>query len=189
MGKNRKMAIIVGLLILFAYAVLASNVIDSKAVVMLSEVLSGVAVIAIAVLMFPLFKSYDKKVSFWYLLLRCVEGGLMIVGGVLFLLSTSLSLGVRDGIYEFHVYVFVVAALFFYYLFYQSKLIPRFISVWGIIAAILMLLVNLLIMTGSTLTVPMLAIGYAPMILNELFLALWLIIRGFNKKAVKVKKK
>ena len=85
MDKHRKTAIIVGVLILLAYSVLASSMTESKTVVMLLEVISGAAVIFIAVLMFPLFTPYNKKASSWYILFRGIEGGLLIVAGILFL--------------------------------------------------------------------------------------------------------
>lgn len=83
MNKDRRNAIIVGLLIIFAYAVLASSLIDSKIIVMISEALSGLAVIGIAVIMYPYFRSY-KKISKSYLSLKSVEGLLMIIAGILF---------------------------------------------------------------------------------------------------------
>jgi len=181
MDSNRKIAIIVGALILIAYGVLASSITESKIIVMLFEVISGVAVILIAVLMFPLFKPYNEKASFWYIFFRSIEGGLMIIAGILFLSHSNLLLGIRDGIYVGHGYIFAIAALFFYYLLYQSKLIPRWLSVWGLIAAILLILVNLLEITGL---IPGSMILYLPIILNELFLAVWLIVKGFNSSAI-----
>ncbi|NYT00697.1 MAG: DUF4386 family protein, partial [Methanocellales archaeon] len=111
MNSNRKNAIIVGVLILFAYAVLASSVIESKIIVMISEALSGVAVITIAVIMFPLFKPYNEKLSIWYVVFRSIEGGLMIIAGILFLSNSISLLGIRDGIYVGHGYIFAIAAL------------------------------------------------------------------------------
>ncbi|GAH37708.1 unnamed protein product, partial [marine sediment metagenome] len=93
----------------------------------------------------------------------------------------NLLLGIRDGIYVGHGYIFAVAALFFYYLLYQSKLIPRWLSVWGFIASILLILANLLEITGL---IPGSMILYLPIILNELFLAVWLIVKGFNPSAI-----
>jgi hypothetical protein len=175
--NNRKNAVIVGILILFAYAVLASSVIESKLLVSILESLSGIAVIGIAVIMFPLFKSQNKKSTIAYLSGKIVEGGLMVIAGFLFLLNF---LTIRDQIYLFHTYIFILSAFIFYVLLYQSKLIPRFISVWGGIAIVLLLIVNSIDMIKNPLPMIILAIGYAPIILNEVFLAFWLIIKGFN---------
>ena len=156
---------------------MASSITESKITVMLFELMSGVAVISIAVLMFPLFKPCNEKASFWYIVFRGIEGSLMIIAGILFLFNSNLLLGIRDGIYVGHGYIFAVAALFFYYLLYQSKLIPRWLSVWGFIAAILLILVNLLELTGL---ISGSMILYLPIISNEVVLAIWLIFKGFN---------
>ncbi|WP_340820748.1 DUF4386 domain-containing protein [Methanolobus sp. WCC4] len=181
MDENRKKAMLAGALILFAYAVLASSVTGSKIIVMFSEALSGVAVIAIAAIMFPLFKPYNEKLSLWYIIFRGIEGGLMIIAGVLFLSSNTVLMEVYDGIYVVHAYIFGVAALFFYYLLYLSGLIPRWLSVWGFIAAILLILVNLLEVTGL---IPISMLFYLPIISNEVVLAIWLIIKGFDPSAI-----
>ena len=181
MSTHRKTAIIVGVLILVAYSVLGSGNPEAKILGMLLEVISGLAVISIAVLMYPLFKPYNKKASFWYIVFRSIEGGLMIIAGILFLSHNPLLLEIRDGIYVGHAYIFAVAALIFYYLLYQSNLVPRWISVWGVIAAILLILVNLLEVMGI---IPASMILYLPIILNEIVLAIWLMVKGFNPSAI-----
>ena len=181
MNSNRKTAIIVGVLILLAYSLLGSDNPDAKTLGMFLEVISGLAVIVIAILMFPLFRPYNKKASFGYIVFRSIEGGLMIIAGILFLSHSTLLLEIRDGIYVGHAYIFAVAALVFYYLLYQSKLIPRWISVWGVIAAILLILVNLLEVMGI---IPASMILYLPIILNEIVLAIWLMVKGFNPSAI-----
>ena len=181
MKTNRKTAIIVGVLILLAYSLLGSDNPEAKVLGMSLEVISGLAVFAIAILMFPLFRPYNNTASFWYLVSRGIEGGLMIIAGILFLSHSTLLLEIRDGIYVGHAYIFAVAALIFYYLLYRSKLIPRWISVWGVIAAVLLILVNVLEIMGI---VPGLMILYLPIILNELVLAIWLMVKGFNPAAI-----
>ena len=177
MNTHRKTAIIVGILILVAYSVLGSGNPEAKILGMVLEVISGLAVITIAVLMFPLFKPYNKKASFWYIVLRSIEGGLLVVTGILFLSHNTRLLELYVGIHTGHAYIFAIAALIFYYLLYQSKLIPRWISVWGVIAAILLILVSLLEVTGI---ISELMILKLPIVLNELVLAIWLMVKGFN---------
>ena len=127
--SNRTRSILVGIFILIAYGVLASALTQSKIIVMIADVISGLAVIGIAVLMYPIFRMY-KYQSFSYLLLKYVEGTLMIIGGLLFL-STSLQ-HFRDLIYNnIHIYIFIAGAFIFYYLLYKTRAVPRFISIWG----------------------------------------------------------
>jgi hypothetical protein len=181
MNTNRKTAIVVGVLILVAYSLLGSGNPEAKILGMFLEAISGLAVITIAVLMFPLFKPYNKKASFWYIVSRSIEGGLLVVTGILFLSHNTRLLEIHKGIHAGHGYIFAIAALIFYYLLYQSKLIPRWISVWGVIAAILLILVNLLEVTGI---VSELMILKLPVVLNELVLAIWLMVKGFDPSAI-----
>jgi len=179
-NTNRKTAVIVGVLMLVAYSVIGSGNPEAKILGMLLEAISGLAVIAIAVLMFPILKPYNKKASFWYIVLRIIEGGLLVVTGVLFLSQNTSLLEIYDGIHAAHGYIFGIAALIFYYLLYQSKLIPRWLSVFGLIATILLILVNLLEVTGI---VSELMILKFPIFLNEIILAIWLIAKGFTPSA------
>jgi hypothetical protein len=181
MNTHRKTAIIVGILILVAYSVLGSGNPEAKILGMVLEVISGLAVITIAVLMFQFFKPYNKIASFLYIVLRSIEGGLLVVTGILFLSNNTLLLEIYAGIHAVHGYIFAIAALIFYYLLYLSKLIPRWISVWGAIAAILLIIANLLEVTGIASG---LMILYLPIILNELVLAIWLIVKGFDPSAI-----
>jgi hypothetical protein len=72
-----------------------------------------------------------------------------------------------------------LGALILYYVLYQSELVPQWLSVWGLIGAALMLTMGLLRMYGYP--VEYLAI---PIVLNELVLAVWLIVIGFNSSTI-----
>lgn len=79
---------------------------------------------------------------------------------------------------------FGLGALMFYYLFYQSKLIPRFLSVWGLIGATLLLAAGLLGMFGLSPFSTILIFLNLPIAVNEMVLAVWLIVKGFNPSAI-----
>jgi len=68
-----------------------------------------------------------------------------------------------------------LGALFLNIVLYQSELVPRWISVWGIIGAVLIIAMGFLRMYG----VPAIYLAI-PLILNELVLAVWLIVVGFD---------
>jgi hypothetical protein len=73
----------------------------------------------------------------------------------------------------------------FYTVLYQSKLIPRWISGWGLIAATLWLAVGLL--GVFHLIVPMSTIQVVlslPIGLQEMVMAVWLIVKGFDSASV-----
>jgi hypothetical protein len=71
-----------------------------------------------------------------------------------------------------------IAALILYFVLYQSELVPQWLSVWGLIGAILMLVMGLLRLFGH----PVIYLAI-PIILNELVLAVWLIVVGFKSSA------
>jgi hypothetical protein len=179
--SNKTRAILVGIFILVAYGVLVSSLTQVKIIVMLADVISGLAVIGIAVLMFPLFKHLNKSVSRGYLILKYAEGILMIIAGILFLI-TSLQY-MRDIIYNgFHVYVFIISGFMFYYLLYKSKIIPKFISVWGALGILILLVSTLLKLANMNYS--MIDYLLVLIITNEVFLAIWLMIKGFNPTAM-----
>jgi hypothetical protein len=175
--KNKLKAVLVGIFILVAYGVLIGTITDSKVWIMIGDVISGLAVIGIAVLMFPFFKVFSKKISFGYLSLKILEGVLMIISGILFL-NNSFQF-IRDIIYnQIHIYVFILGGFFFYYLLYKTKLIPRFISIWGGVATFTLLVATIFKLVG--LRYPVLDTLLILIITNEVFLAVWLMIKGFN---------
>ncbi len=77
--------------------------------------------------------------------------------------------------------VFIIGAVFLYTLFYQTRLVPRWLSVWGLIGAVPYLAVDLLKFFGHDLGLDLL---YAPLGVQEMVMALWLIIRGFDRTAL-----
>jgi hypothetical protein len=64
----------------------------------------------------------------------------------------------------------------------KKQLLPKFISIWGMVASVLVSVANVYTQLGFELPMLGTIIGYAPIILNEVFLAIWLMIKGFNKR-------
>jgi len=173
--SDKKRAVYVGIMIVLAYGVLVSGITQAKLPVLFADVVSGLSVIGIAILMYPLFKVINKVVSQAYLALKYAEGLLMIIGGFVFLVSSSA----KDMIYNnIHIYVFILGSFVFFYLLYISKLIPRFISVWGILGTAVLVLSTGLALFGQDL--PVLNYFLVLIISNEIFLAGWLISKGFS---------
>jgi hypothetical protein len=81
--------------------------------------------------------------------------------------------------------IFPLGALMLYYVFYRANLIPRWISGWGIIAVGLYLLAaaldlfDVIEVENSAFTLMVM-----PMALQEMVMAIWLIVKGFNPSAV-----
>ena len=164
---------LVGAYILIAYLMLISLVTDSKVLVLGADFISGGAVIGIAVLMYPLFRDSNEELAKFYLCTKCIEGFLMFTAGVFFAMDRTQYL--RDEIYfSVHTYIFIVSAFVFYILLYQSQLIPRFISVWGLLGILTLRLSTILQYMDIDLAV---INGLLVLIItNEIFLALWLFV-------------
>jgi hypothetical protein len=77
------------------------------------------------------------------------------------------------------VFAFSLGAFMYYYLFFQSRLIPRWLSGWGIVAIILMMAACLLALFSDNLVTGYIFLA-APIALQEMVLAVWLIVKGFD---------
>ncbi len=177
--SHRLRASLAGIFMIAAYAMLTYSITKNTTLGVITDIISGLAVIGIALLMFPLFHANHKKLNALYMTSKFIEGILMIIGGLLIL---SPTLGhYRETIYkDIHVYFFITGALLFYILLYLTHIVPKFISVWGIVATLLLFLITMTPLLG--LHFPGLDFLVLPLILNEVFLSLWLIIKGFNLK-------
>ena len=77
-----------------------------------------------------------------------------------------------------------LGALVLYTLLYRSRLVPRWLSLWGLVGAGLILVRGVAEMYGAEFATAAQAILAAPIALNEMVLAVWLIVRGFHVPAV-----
>jgi hypothetical protein len=169
------------------------------------ELINGLAVLGIGVLMFSILRAYDERTALGYLGLRIVESVFCCVIVISPLSLTTLSQAyVRAGASDASYYqaagalsiaqrasvagllipVFLgLGALVFYRALYQFRLVPRFISIWGFVGAVLILAMNVLLTFGVDIGDVGLALAL-PIILNEIFLGIWLIARGFSPSAI-----
>jgi hypothetical protein len=172
------------------------------------ELINTAAVIGIAVLMFPLLKKQNEALALGYVGSRIVESAILLVGHIFLLLLIVLSqeyvhaaapdashfqtlgtlfIAERRLTFQMVPLVVTLGALMFYYLLYQSKLIPRWLSVWGLIGVPFSLAAFVLAMFGlrAGASMPTSAIILnLPIGLNEIFLGIWLIVKGFNSSAI-----
>ena len=178
-NQNRNgIAKIIGVLIIVAYGVIGSFTLKSETAIISLEVISGLAVLGAAVLLYPILKPYSKNLTNSYTLIKVVEGLMIIIGACLLLSSIPQASIIRDWLSEANVYAFGTRFMILYVIFYQSKLVPRFLSIWGLGASVV-LMFSFFINSISSFTVSP-AISHLPVISNELLLALWLIIKGFK---------
>lgn len=173
----------------------------------LLEIINCAAVIGIAAMLFPVLKKLHEAFALGYLGFRVTEAVVLIAAVISPLLLITLSqeyvaAGVADASYyqtlgtlllEARAQLaglltpvfFSLGAVLFYYLLFQSRLVPRFISIWGFIAVVLVLTWNLLETFGVSINAGI--VFGLPIILNEVFLGIWLIAKGFNSAAIVAK--
>jgi hypothetical protein len=225
MNSNRKTAIIVG--VLFIIATLAgvlsvvflvpilnapdylSNVSandNQVIIVVLLELIMIVAIVGIAVMLFPILKKQNEGLALGYVAARIIEVVPFFVGiaSLLSLLKVSkefviagapassyfqtlgiLSIAIIDWTTMIggHI-IFSLTALILNYTLYKSKLVPRWISVWGLIGVPLMLASGVLGMFGLNSFSTIGTFLILPLAIQEMIFAVWLIVKGFNPSAI-----
>jgi Domain of unknown function (DUF4386) len=168
----------------------------------LFELIDVAAIIGIMIVMFPLLKKYSERMAIGYVCFRILECVMLLVAIMIPLVLITLSkeflqagspatswyqtLGILfkairiDWVNLVLPFFYSLAAGVFYWFLYKTKLIPRFISIMGIIAAVL-------IIAG----IPMDFFEFKPGSfvgamggLTEVLLGIWLIVKGFNSLAL-----
>ena len=170
-------------------------------------IIGGLCASGIAISLYPVLKKYNSVLALGSVGFRISEGVLMIVSvcAVLSIITLSqlfVEAGAPDLPYFQTLYsllyagyrwvgnvgsllAFSVGCTLYYIIFYQTKLVPRWISVWGLVFGIMGIVSCALVSTGliapfSTEHVVMVI----PMLPQEIVLAVWLIVKGFNPAAI-----
>ena len=161
----------------------------------------GLALAMVAATIFPILKRQNEALAIGYVIFRgALETFAYIALAICWLLlvvvagqhagsgaavaSQSSSPGIllvdaQDQIAPVLDIVFSLGALMLYYLLYQGRLIPRWMSVWGIVAAVLTLAGGLIDMFGTNQD-----IWALPMLPQEMVMAVWLIAKGFSPSRI-----
>jgi hypothetical protein len=184
---------------------IAANEIRVVAVVIL-ELMCAVSVLGIGVMMFPVLKKHRERGALGYVGIRLIEAVFIIIAslGLLSLITISkdslggtlnafnyqpagnLLLALRGWSYMIGTLIFLgLGGLFLNYVLYQSRLVPRWLSAWGLIGSVLILFYGLLGLFGvsTDLTSPTTVLAL-PIAVEEMVLAAWLIVKGFDSSAV-----
>ena len=173
----------------------------------LAQLIMALACAGIAIGLYPILKKYNEALALGAVGFRLIENIFQIVAALalLTLLTLSKEAGNATGfaqaafqaagasLHAIHFWSalvlahfgFCLGALMYYYVFYRSGLIPRWLSVWGIVGILLHLTGALITMFAQvdpfSTSTSLLSI---PVGLNELALAGWLIVKGFNPLAL-----
>ena len=169
--------------------------------------IEGFAVIGTAIMLFPYLKKQNESIALGYVAFRLLEAVLTIVAIISLLSIVSLSqefvtapapsvsyfMGLGTLLLAVHGWAFLIGTYFvlgidtlmWSYLLYRSKLIPRPLAVWGLIAAVSMFSGGLLQLFGLTVEGSVVNnILIIPVATVEMALAVWLIVKGFNSSAI-----
>jgi hypothetical protein len=161
--------------------------------------IAAFACAGIAIAMYPVLRRTDTGLALGSVVFRALEAVMYMVAVVCLLsLSTlgqasisagadqaalgavgGLLLSLRDHAALAGVFAFSLGAFLYYVVLFRARLIPRWLSGWGIAAiGLLVVMAVLALFAGRPVTsFPLLAI---PLFLQEMVLAVWLIVRGFS---------
>ncbi|MHB8130177.1 MAG: DUF4386 domain-containing protein [Mobilitalea sp.] len=169
----------------------------------------AVACAGIAFSLYPILKKYNDGLAIAAVGFRVIEAVLMTVSVIIYIVLVALShefvkagapaetyfqtLGVLlnagvDWVSNVGMLLaWCLGAMIYYYIFYKTKLIPRWLSGWGLISTALCIMASLLVMLHqigpfSTMQIIM----NLPIAVQEMVLAVWLILKGFKPSAVKL---
>lgn len=159
----------------------------------------GLSLAMVPVMMYPLFKKQNEALALGAVVFRGpIEAAvyiLMVVSWLLLIVvsreyanaanaSSFQALGTvllktSETINPVLEIVFSLGALMFYILFYQTRLIPRWLSGWGIVGAIVYLAAGVMALFGTAMDFLLALLG-----VQEMVMALWLIFKGLNQSAI-----
>jgi hypothetical protein len=169
--------------------------------------IGGACASGIAISLYPVLKKFNAGLALGAVGFRISEGVCRFVAVCAYLLIITLSqqfvkAGAPDSSYfqtlgillyagnrwvsnVGSLLAFSIGALLYYIIFYRTKLVPRWISVWGLVAAILGMVSCALVSIG--LIAPFgteQVVMNLPMLPQEMVLAAWLIAKGFNPSVI-----
>lgn len=179
----------------------------------LIEFIGVPAVVFISVLLFPILKKHSEALAIGYVGFRLFEATLLSVAYISKLSFINLSRdflnsGRADAPYFqylgnslqsvvywagttglIYLIVFALGSLILYSALYKSKLLPRWISVCGLIAAAALLTGPILFEFGMFAGFSGLGLELMfalPIAVVEITLSIWLIVKGFNRSAIAI---
>jgi hypothetical protein len=174
----------------------------------LLKFIMGVACAGIGLALYPILRKFNEGLAIGAAGFRIIEGVVDVVGalGYVALLALSqefIKAGAPPSSYFQTLDVLIntsadwlrdvavlltwcIGALMYYAVFYQHKLIPLWLSVWGLVGITLTSISCLLVMfhlipPAGTIQVVL----SLPILVQEMVLAVWLIAKGFNPSALR----
>lgn len=172
----------------------------------LLELVNHIAVVSISVLIYPVLKPFSERLALGYVVARSIEAVLFAIATMHLLnliylshefvaagspspsyfhtLSNVLLAGHDWNSAPFAFTAFSIGSLMLNYVLYQTRLVPRWISVCGLLAAASILIARLMLLSGLELSSNTMAVLDGPIFLQEMVFAVWLIFKGFDRSAL-----
>lgn len=172
----------------------------------LLELVNHISVVGIAVLLYPILKPFSERLALGYVVARSIEAVLFAIATLHLLtlnfLSHEFVAAGSPAASHFHTLgnvllaghdwnnvplaftAFSLGALMLNYLLYRTRLVPRWISVFGLLAAASILAARLMLLGGIELSSNTVAMMDGPIFLQEMVFAVWLILKGFDRTAL-----
>jgi len=167
------------------------------------ETILAVSLVGIGTLMFPILRRHVEGLGMAYAGIRLVEAIFIVVGTVCLLgaLSTgqdyaagrldatssqsmgALLISLREWSVLFGTMIFLgLGGLVLNYSLYQSRLVPRWLSAWGLVGGVGILTYGAIGLFGTDTqsSFDAASILAAPIAIQEMVFASWLIVKGFN---------
>lgn len=183
------------------------NVIGNPGPVIIGALLiltMGIALAMMSVILYPVLRKHDRTLASGYVVFRgALETTTYILTAFCWLASVALGRAVaqtggdpaalsaiskaltdpRAGSALTSIF-FIIGAVMFYTVLYRAKLVPRWISAWGLVSTLPYILSGMLVLFGAIRSgSDAECLLVLPMALQEILLAGWLIVKGFNKQA------
>jgi hypothetical protein len=161
----------------------------------------------IAIALYPVLRRQNRALALGSVAARTVEGAIVLISSLSLLTLLSVSqdtvaggsatassfqavgrglLATRDWTLGFiSILPFALGALMYYCVLYRSRLVPRWLSGWGLVGAGLCLVAT--VYAGFTQEFGFSSVNTVlniPIGIQEMVLAVWLIVKGFNASAV-----
>ncbi len=161
----------------------------------------GVSLTSMTLFLYPLFRRHSEALALGMLVFRGpLEGTYYLITAIAWVaigaIGSHIAVGTADAatleaigdviqrssdrLGDLGSILFLVGAACLYIVLFRTKLIPRWLSLWGLIAAVPYLVNSLLLFFD----VPSTALLYIPIAIQEMVMGGWLIIAGFNREAV-----
>ncbi len=169
----------------------------------LFEIITAFAVIGTPIALFPILRKHNQSLALAAICFRLLEATIIIIGIMSLLTIVSLNHEFLNEtkanvpafqlasklLVSLHNWTFLYgpnlvlgpSTLITSYILYKSKIVPRYISILGIVGGPLISICAILVMFGIFIQISVIGALFAiPVFLYEMSLAIWLIINGFN---------